>query len=234
MPLAIVRPDAVAVPALARVLITGECIYITRDGNGAFLARIVEVLRKEALDDATRREWFPPREPRMWAHRSLLRVQWFAEVGPRAHDARFQLSTFDLGKYHRAKNLPEVLLTKHTSLVSDKFIEGIVTVFHVGSVQDEEIDVRGMRDVYVIAHEENQSGHRDALKKSAWCALLSAPLLSSSPNPVPVAARSLHCWSASRGTPRYPPPVGHIAHHIIYHMTYITSGSLSRSSTPRT
>ena len=69
MPLAIVRPDAVAVPALARVLITGECIYITRDGNGAFLARIVEVLRKEALDDATRREWFPPREPRMWAPR---------------------------------------------------------------------------------------------------------------------------------------------------------------------
>ena len=119
IPVAIVRPDAVAVPALARVLITGECICITRDGNGAFLARIVEVLRKGALDDATRREWFPPREPRMWAHRSLLRVQWFAEVGPRAHDARFQLSTFDLGKYHRAKNLPEVLLTKHTSLVSD-------------------------------------------------------------------------------------------------------------------
>ena len=46
MPVAIVRPDAVAVPALAlaRVLITGECTcIITRDGNGAFLARIAEV-----------------------------------------------------------------------------------------------------------------------------------------------------------------------------------------------
>ena len=94
MPLAIVRPDAVAVPVLARVLMTGECTRITRDGNGAFMARIVEVLREEILDATTRLEWFPPREPRVWVHRSLLRVQWFAEVDPRAHDARFLESTF--------------------------------------------------------------------------------------------------------------------------------------------
>ena len=59
MPLPIARPDAVAVPTLARVVITGECIRIMRDGNGAFVAaRIVEVLREEALDEPTRHEWF--------------------------------------------------------------------------------------------------------------------------------------------------------------------------------
>ena len=67
----------------------------------------------------------------------VMEAQWFSIVG----SSRFPSTNWNRGKFHRCKDLPELVLrdAAHNSLVGDLTINRIVTVWPGEDVQNREV-----------------------------------------------------------------------------------------------